>query len=243
MTEAPAPDPARKSSGASTGEDVRTWRSPVLGPVPAGSRRTSRRKARARMSRQERIRSPHPPMRWAIVDESVLRRPFGRREGMHRQLVRLLEQPDAPDGKVQAMPFSSGAHCPMGAPRPRRPFPTAQPWPARRASRPVASTRIGIRWGSGDGTTGCCAPGLPRLPPRQSRSGRRGRTAGRATRLRAGLCPPAPERLRQCQRGRVRRGRRGLPRCRPVRDSEAPHGPVSVVPVSVRGVFVASLKA
>ncbi|MEW2121341.1 helix-turn-helix transcriptional regulator [Streptomyces sp. NPDC005474] len=68
----------------------------------------------ARMSRQERLRSTQPPLRWAILDEAVLRRPFGSPECMHKQLARLLEQGDTPDSKVQVMPFSAGAHYLMG---------------------------------------------------------------------------------------------------------------------------------
>ncbi|MFJ4733179.1 DUF5753 domain-containing protein [Streptomyces sp. NPDC088770] len=68
----------------------------------------------ARMSRQERIRSAQPPLRWAIIDESVLRRPFGGRESMYKQLAWLLEQMDTPDSKVQVMPFSAGGHYLMG---------------------------------------------------------------------------------------------------------------------------------
>lgn len=68
----------------------------------------------ARLSRQDRLRSAEPPLRWAIIDEAVLRRPVGSRECMHNQLARLLEQVDTPDSKVQVMPFSAGAHYVLG---------------------------------------------------------------------------------------------------------------------------------
>ncbi|MEU0740337.1 helix-turn-helix transcriptional regulator [Streptomyces sp. NPDC006134] len=68
----------------------------------------------ARMSRQDRLRSARPPLRWAIIDESVLRRPMGSRECMYKQLARLLEQVDTPDSKVQVMPFGAGAHYLLG---------------------------------------------------------------------------------------------------------------------------------
>lgn len=67
----------------------------------------------ARMSRQERQRSDSAPARWAIIDESVLRRCVGSTEHMHKQLASLLAQVDTPDSKVQVMPFSSGPHSLM----------------------------------------------------------------------------------------------------------------------------------
>ncbi|MGP2441942.1 helix-turn-helix domain-containing protein [Streptomyces sp. JW3] len=68
----------------------------------------------ARLSRQDRLRSAHPPLRWAIIDEAVLRRQMGSREHTYKQLARLLEEVDTPDSKVQVMPFSAGAHYLMG---------------------------------------------------------------------------------------------------------------------------------
>ncbi|MFE6685558.1 helix-turn-helix domain-containing protein [Streptomyces sp. NPDC057743] len=68
----------------------------------------------ARLSRQQLLRSDSPPFRWAIIDESVLRRVVGDRECMRKQLEVLLEQADTPNSKVQVMPFSSGPHSLMG---------------------------------------------------------------------------------------------------------------------------------
>ncbi|GGZ69952.1 helix-turn-helix domain-containing protein [Streptomyces echinoruber] len=68
----------------------------------------------ARMSRKDRLRSARPPLRWAIIDEAVLRRPIGGRECMRKQLAALLEQVDTPDSKVQVMPFSAGGHYLLG---------------------------------------------------------------------------------------------------------------------------------
>ncbi|WP_328772202.1 helix-turn-helix domain-containing protein [Streptomyces sp. NBC_00286] len=68
----------------------------------------------ARLSRQDRLRSAQPPLRWAVIDESVLRRQVGSEECMYRQLAWLLEQVDTPDSKVQVMPFSAGPHSLMG---------------------------------------------------------------------------------------------------------------------------------
>ncbi|MFD8812745.1 Scr1 family TA system antitoxin-like transcriptional regulator [Streptomyces sp. NPDC059627] len=68
----------------------------------------------ARLSRQDRLSSADRPLRWAIIDESVLRRKVGSPEGMRKQLAQLLEQVDTPDSKVQVMPFSGGPHYLMG---------------------------------------------------------------------------------------------------------------------------------
>ncbi|MCX4732529.1 helix-turn-helix transcriptional regulator [Streptomyces sp. NBC_01363] len=68
----------------------------------------------ARMSRQERQRSENPPLRWAIVDEAVLRRQVGSPACMREQLASLLEQVDTPNSKVQVMPFSAGPHSLLG---------------------------------------------------------------------------------------------------------------------------------
>ncbi|MER6009264.1 helix-turn-helix domain-containing protein [Streptomyces bluensis] len=68
----------------------------------------------ARMSRHGRLREAQPPLYWAIIDESVLRRQMGSRECTYKQLARLLEQVDTPDSKVQVMPFSAGPHYLMG---------------------------------------------------------------------------------------------------------------------------------
>ncbi|MEX3107231.1 MULTISPECIES: DUF5753 domain-containing protein [unclassified Streptomyces] len=68
----------------------------------------------ARVSRQDRLHTPQRPLRWAIIDESVLRRQVGTRECMRNQLAHLLEQVDTSDSKVQVLPFSSGPHSLMG---------------------------------------------------------------------------------------------------------------------------------
>lgn len=68
----------------------------------------------ARMSRKDRLNSTEPPLRWAIIDEGVLRRPLGGRDCMYKQLASLLAQVDTPDSKVQVMPFSAGPHYLMG---------------------------------------------------------------------------------------------------------------------------------
>ncbi|MEU9851317.1 helix-turn-helix transcriptional regulator [Streptomyces sp. NPDC047985] len=67
----------------------------------------------ARMSRRD-WPADAAPLRWAILDEAVLRRPVGTPEGMLKQLVSLLEHVDTPNCKVQVLPFSAGPHALMG---------------------------------------------------------------------------------------------------------------------------------
>ncbi|WP_030900689.1 helix-turn-helix domain-containing protein [Streptomyces sp. NRRL S-474] len=68
----------------------------------------------ARLSRQARLTSDQAPLRWAIIEESVLRRRVGSKECWYNQLALLLEQVDTPDSKVQVLPFSAGPHSLMG---------------------------------------------------------------------------------------------------------------------------------
>ncbi|MFH8406090.1 Scr1 family TA system antitoxin-like transcriptional regulator [Streptomyces sp. NPDC018019] len=68
----------------------------------------------ARMSRQQRQHADAPRYRWAILDESLLRRQMGTGECMYEQLASLLKQVDTPESKVQVMPFSAGLHPLLG---------------------------------------------------------------------------------------------------------------------------------
>ncbi|WP_406380987.1 Scr1 family TA system antitoxin-like transcriptional regulator [Streptomyces sp. NBC_01618] len=68
----------------------------------------------ARMSRQTRQSRGSPPFRWAIIDESVLRRKVGNRACMYEQLAALLGLVNTPNSKVQVMPFNAGPHPLMG---------------------------------------------------------------------------------------------------------------------------------
>jgi transcriptional regulator with XRE-family HTH domain len=68
----------------------------------------------ARMERQERLAGPDAPDLWAILDESVLRRPVGGPVVMRAQLNRLLEMAEEPHITVQVLPFNQGEHDVMG---------------------------------------------------------------------------------------------------------------------------------
>lgn len=64
-----------------------------------------------RMERQSFLTDPEAPTLWAVVDETVLRRPTGGRAIMHAQLAHLLEMSDRPKVTLQVVPFDTGAHA------------------------------------------------------------------------------------------------------------------------------------
>ncbi|MGI5348119.1 helix-turn-helix domain-containing protein [Streptomyces sp. CA-250714] len=58
-----------------------------------------------RMARQRLLHRADPPRLWAIVDEAVLRRPFGGPEVMRGQLEHLLKMIELPHVTLQVAPF------------------------------------------------------------------------------------------------------------------------------------------
>ncbi|KUL38870.1 XRE family transcriptional regulator [Streptomyces sp. NRRL F-4489] len=69
-----------------------------------------------RMDRQKLLTRPEAPRLWAVVDEAVLRRPFGGTEVMAAQLRHLLKAIEMPNVTLQIAPFSVGANAAAGAP-------------------------------------------------------------------------------------------------------------------------------
>ncbi|MER6053003.1 helix-turn-helix transcriptional regulator [Streptomyces sp. NPDC001793] len=69
-----------------------------------------------RMERQRLLTRPEAPRLWAVVDEAVLRRPFGGTEVMAAQLRHLLKAVQMPNVTLQIAPFSVGANAAAGAP-------------------------------------------------------------------------------------------------------------------------------
>jgi len=67
-----------------------------------------------RMQRQKLITSPHPPKLWAVVDESVLRRPIGGRRVLREQLEFLLEQTKLPHVTIQVVPHQLSGYAAEG---------------------------------------------------------------------------------------------------------------------------------
>lgn len=69
---------------------------------------------RARLERRLLLTGESPPYFWAILDESVLRRPIGQPEVMREQLTYLLHMQETERVSLQVLPFSAGVHPALG---------------------------------------------------------------------------------------------------------------------------------
>jgi transcriptional regulator with XRE-family HTH domain len=63
-----------------------------------------------RMERQALLTRPDAPAFWAVLDETVLRRPVGPKELMRAQLDRLIEAAELPNVTLQIAGFGAGPH-------------------------------------------------------------------------------------------------------------------------------------
>ncbi len=63
-----------------------------------------------RLRRQDLLVKPEAPAVWAILDETVLRRPVGGPEVMRQQIDRLVEATERPKVRIQIMRFAAGPH-------------------------------------------------------------------------------------------------------------------------------------
>ncbi|WP_392972113.1 helix-turn-helix domain-containing protein [Streptomyces sp. LN245] len=77
---------------------------------PNESKQDVARRVALRMKRQDLLAKPDAPAVWAILDETVLRRPVGGPEVMRAQFDRLAEALDLPKVRIQIMRFGVGAH-------------------------------------------------------------------------------------------------------------------------------------
>ncbi|MFE7168591.1 helix-turn-helix domain-containing protein [Streptomyces sp. NPDC057616] len=77
---------------------------------PGTSEEEIDRRVSLRLRRQDLLDRPDGPAVWAILDETVLRRPVGGAEVMRAQLDRLVESLARPQVRIQVMPVSVGAH-------------------------------------------------------------------------------------------------------------------------------------
>ncbi|NBM15979.1 helix-turn-helix domain-containing protein [Streptomyces sp. GC420] len=68
------------------------------------------RRVALRTRRQELLAKPDSPAVWALLDETVLRRPVGGAEVMRTQIDRLIEALDMPKVRIQVLRFASGPH-------------------------------------------------------------------------------------------------------------------------------------
>ncbi|MBE2998878.1 helix-turn-helix transcriptional regulator [Nocardiopsis sp. HNM0947] len=71
------------------------------------------RQLSARLERQKILDRDNPPLLWAVLEESVVRRPVGGRSAMAEQLKYLLEISQRPHVRVQVLPFANGVHAAM----------------------------------------------------------------------------------------------------------------------------------
>jgi hypothetical protein len=69
------------------------------------------RRVGLRIKRQDLLARPGPPQVWAVMDEAVLRRPFGGTAVMRAQLRRLAEAAEMPHVTLQVVPFDRGGHA------------------------------------------------------------------------------------------------------------------------------------
>jgi transcriptional regulator with XRE-family HTH domain len=69
------------------------------------------RRVRLRIKRQELLTRANPPRIWSVMDEAVLRRPFGGPAVMRAQLHHLIKVAKLPQVTLQVVPFARGGHA------------------------------------------------------------------------------------------------------------------------------------
>ena len=69
------------------------------------------RRVALRVKRQEVLTRTGPPRVWAVMDEAVLRRPYGGAAVMRAQLRRLAVAAELPQVTLQVIPFAHGGHA------------------------------------------------------------------------------------------------------------------------------------
>jgi hypothetical protein len=67
-----------------------------------------------RVTRQQILTRANPVRLWAVIDESILKRPIGGRDAMCEQIEQLLKVSQQPNVTLQVMPFSSGGYPSAG---------------------------------------------------------------------------------------------------------------------------------
>nr|WP_240436806.1 helix-turn-helix transcriptional regulator [Streptomyces sporangiiformans] len=68
------------------------------------------RRVALRLKRQDLLAKPESPAIWAVLEETVLRRPVGGAEVMRAQIDRLNEALDLPKVRIQIIRLGTGAH-------------------------------------------------------------------------------------------------------------------------------------
>ena len=73
------------------------------------------RRVALRLQRQKVLLGPRAPQVWAIIDESVLHRPFGGRRVLRAQIDHLLELTAMPHISLQVVPYRVSGYAAEGA--------------------------------------------------------------------------------------------------------------------------------
>lgn len=77
---------------------------------PNDSEEEIARRVSLRLRRQELLAKPDAPAVWAVLEETVLRRPVGGPDVMRAQIDRLIEVLGGSRVSIQIMPFAAGPH-------------------------------------------------------------------------------------------------------------------------------------
>lgn len=72
------------------------------------------RRVAMRLRRRQVLTRVEPPTVWAVVDESVLRRPVGGNAVLRKQIEYLIEMAKRPNIIIQVLPYSAGGHAAAG---------------------------------------------------------------------------------------------------------------------------------
>ncbi len=89
-------------------------RAVIASAVPPPSPDDVLRGVALRAFRQRVLSRPSPPHLWAVLDESVLRRPVGSAEVMQEQLRHLVQLATSPSVSLQVLPLRFGSHAAAG---------------------------------------------------------------------------------------------------------------------------------
>jgi hypothetical protein len=87
----------------------------LLGHAGANAAEIQRR-IEVRRQRQVILARPDPPQLWVVIDEAVLRRPIGGVPVMKAQIEYLIGVSEAPNIRMQIIPFHAGGHAAAGGP-------------------------------------------------------------------------------------------------------------------------------
>ncbi|MFF3766162.1 Scr1 family TA system antitoxin-like transcriptional regulator [Streptomyces sp. NPDC001922] len=171
----------------------------------------------ARLERQQRLTSSDCPDLWFVLDEAVLRRPVGGGVVMCDQLARLLEAGTNPQITLQVLPFDQGEHDAMGGSLTLLHLPdstdVAYTEGAHYGQLVEEPTEVKLFTVTYDRLRAMALPPLMSLD--MIRSVMEGVHRGASVPSRSDQRRLAQEQPQQPRGGRLRRGRRRIPRPRP----------------------------